>query len=303
MRAFGQGSFPLVGTILVATRFQATRGRMLSLSAQGLTIASIVLPFACVASAEAIGWRPTLRVIAGFLLVVVLPLALLAGRAVTRPDTSTTPQVPFLTFRNGLRRRGVVRLLLVFALPPLVTTGLVVHAVSIVGQNGLDRQDAALAIATLATATAAGTLIGDVLVDRMSARFALTAMSGTFLTSSLLLLVPSSGVTFLAYCVLGLANGAYVTANGTLWAETYGVKNLGRLQSIAFSGQIAGAAAGPLPLAIAFSISGDYLAGLLFMAILSVFTLVLGWIWASDPVLSGQRSNPADPTPRVNRGT
>lgn len=44
LRAFGQGSFPLLGTLLVARTFGAWRGRALAVSHLGSTLAAAALP-------------------------------------------------------------------------------------------------------------------------------------------------------------------------------------------------------------------------------------------------------------------
>ncbi|MEX2448640.1 MAG: MFS transporter [Solirubrobacterales bacterium] len=278
MRGFGQGSFPLLGTVLVASSFEAARGRALSLSSQGIAAATATLPGLCVALIAAFGWRPTLQIVAAALALVVLPLSLLArtGRR-RRVASHSTPA----GLRETLRRPGVRSLLLIFAVPPLVTTAIVVNAVSVLGEIGLGSGEAAGAIGVMALSAVGGALIGGVLVDRFAPRVVLAAL-GVALTLSVALL--ALGVPVLAYgsfVALGVANGLYATANGSLWAQTYGAEGLGRLQSLASSGQILGAALGPLPLALSLSLTGSYAPGLALLAALAGAGLLGGWLWAA----------------------
>ena len=76
MRGFGQGSFPLLGTVLVASSFEAARGRALGFASQGITLATAILPAVCVALIAAFGWRSTLQIAAAILALIVLPLPL-----------------------------------------------------------------------------------------------------------------------------------------------------------------------------------------------------------------------------------
>lgn len=57
LRTFGQGSFPLVATLLVARTFRARRGRAMAVASLGLTAASILLPPLAVWLIVDLGWR------------------------------------------------------------------------------------------------------------------------------------------------------------------------------------------------------------------------------------------------------
>lgn len=281
MRAFGQGSFPLVGTVLVASRFEAARGRAIGLSAQGITLATAILPVICVALIEALGWRTTLQVIALFLIIAILPLAL----PVRRIEGSRVPgaAAPVLDFKAAVGMPGVPTLLFLLSISPLVVTGLVIHAVSIAGQAGMSPADAALAIGAMAVVTVPASLGAGAFVDRFGVRQALTGMTLALALSCCAMLAAAPASTFAGYLILGLASGMQLAAGGTVWAKTYGVENLGRLQGLGASGQIAGAAAGPLPLALALSLAGSYAAGLIALAALSLIGAVLATRWHGRP--------------------
>lgn len=75
LRTFGQGSFPLLGTLLVARSFRGRRGQAMAAASLGLTVASVALPPAAVGLILAFGWRDAYRVLAIALVVLVLPLA------------------------------------------------------------------------------------------------------------------------------------------------------------------------------------------------------------------------------------
>ena len=117
MRGFGQGSLPLLGTVLIASSFDGRRGRAMAIATQDLTIAGIVLPGVAAALIAAFGWRAALQIVA-VVVVAVLPLGLAVRRtpAALRPRSDTDPAGLVAT----LRRPGVPRLLLVLAASPLV---------------------------------------------------------------------------------------------------------------------------------------------------------------------------------------
>ena len=281
MRAFGQGSFPLIATVLVAARFKLRRGAAMGLATQGLTIAGIVMPALAITLIDTLGWRDALRVIAAALMVLIAPLSVFARTTGRRPATHTphpgAPASP--SARSTLRQPGVRTLLLVLAAAPLITTAIVVHATSVLSTHGIGAAGAAAALSVLAAVTAAGALLAGAMADRLAARW-LLAMIGALLTVGTTMLVTHApALAFLAFAALGLANGMFATANGTLWASSYGTRHLGQLQGLAASVQIAGAAAGPLPLAAVQSLTGGYDPAIVALAALAACAGVMGWRW------------------------
>ncbi|MDQ3769168.1 MAG: hypothetical protein M3370_06800 [Actinomycetota bacterium] len=80
LRAFGQGSFPLLGTLLVARTFGTWRGRALAVSHLGSTLAAAALPPVAAGLLAAFGWRASLQITALVILVAILPMALVIDR-------------------------------------------------------------------------------------------------------------------------------------------------------------------------------------------------------------------------------
>jgi MFS family permease len=290
MRGFGQGSFPLLGTVLVASSFERARGRAFSISAQGIAIATAILPGLGVILINSYGWRSALRLVAAALILVVAPLGLVARRG---PGRRPARRPKATRLRETIRMPGVRPLLCVFAVPPLVVTAIVVNSVSLFGAIGLGAAAAAGAIGAMAISAVFGTLIGGVLVDRFRPGIPLAAMAATLAVAVGLFLIAAPLAAYVSFVALGAANGLYTTANGALWAETYGTEGLARLQSLASSGQILGAALGPLPLALSLTLTGGYTAGLVLLGALALIGLLGGRRWArrSSPRIARIRAD------------
>lgn len=281
IRGFGQGSFPLLAVVIVATRFSRRRGRAQGVAAQGTTIAGLVFPLAAAGLIGIAGWRHALHVIAVALLVAVLPVGLLVRRLAPRALAGGAGRP---SLRGAARRPGVVRLLLILAVPPLVITAVVIHSVSLVERAGAGRGVAALALALMAATSAAGAAGGGLLVDRHGPRVVLGAI-GLVLTVALALTATAAiGPVIAGLMLLGAAGGLSVTANGTIWTRSYGLPGVGGLQGLAGAGQVAGAALGPLPLAVSLEATGGYLAGIVLLAAVAVWALVAGWAWRPGQV-------------------
>jgi MFS family permease len=283
MRGFGQGSFPLIGTILVAGRFGKRRGRALSLSALGMTISGVLFPVLAAGLISAFGWRPALRLVALGLLVLILPLGLLAGGRPSR----TASQPPPMRLIDALRRPGVLGLLGVLGVPPLISTAIIVYGISVLGRAGLSASAAAGAISLAALVGTLGSLIGGQLSDRFAPRALLSVLGATLALAVALLLIGRPDTSVAGLMILGLANGMGYTANGTVWASAYGTDGLGRLQGTANAGQIGGAAIGPLPLAALLDLTGSYVPGLALLLMLALIAALAGWRWRAP----GDRSS------------
>lgn len=292
LRTFGQGSFPLLGTLLVARSFERRRGQAMAVANLGVTGASVLLPPAVAALIVAVGWRHAYQILGLVLLIVVLPLAALVkeGPARGTPAASadaprSQPSATRAVFGNRLTvpSRPAALMLLVLTAPPLVGTALTFHAVSILGEKQLSLLEAGFALSTLGISAAAGTVAAGLLADRLGTRTLLTMLSLTTLAAPMTLLVPHTGAAYAAFGILGLAMGGVGVVNGTVWARTYGTAQLGKIQGTAQSSMITAAAAAPLVPAISHGLTGDYAAALLVLAGFTVATTAVAARWRAAP--------------------
>ncbi len=106
LRTFGQGSFPLLGTLLVARSFERRRGQAMAGATLGLTSASILLPPAVAALVVVIGWRHAYQSLGLLLLILVAPLAMCIKDGPPRRTVSADdrPAVSYPRAARSLRR-------------------------------------------------------------------------------------------------------------------------------------------------------------------------------------------------------
>lgn len=288
LRTFGQGSFPLVGTLLVARSFERRRGNAMAAAAMGITAASIVLPPGVAALILAVGWRHAYQIIALALLVVVLPLAILVRVGPPRPGHPSGGDPAAAAYPSATRAlrgrftipsRAAGQMLFVLAAPPLVGTALTFHAVSILAERRLGFLEAGLVLSVLGVASGAGTVLTGLLADRLTPRTLLTVLSATTLAAPTMLLVPHPVAAYAAFGILGLAMGGIGVANGTLWARIYGTAGLGKIQGTAQSSMITAAAVAPLVPAISHGLTGSYDAGLVALVLITVATTLTAIRW------------------------
>jgi MFS family permease len=289
LRSFGQGSFPLLGTLVVNHWYPRRRGAAMATASFGLTAASVLLPPLLALLIDGVGWRGAYRLIAVVLALGVLPLALLvrvpAAAGAAAPD-APQPDLPAPRVVRRVGRRGVplpnrsaALLLVALSSPALVTTAITFHAVSLLAGRGIDAPAAAAALSLLGIAAAAGAIAAGALADRLGTRSLLAVLTGTLTAGSAILLLQSGTASYLAFAVIGLGNGVWGIANGIVWARTYGLASLGRIQGLASAATIAAAAAGPLPLALSDGATGSYTAGLLFLVATAGVALTAALAW------------------------
>jgi MFS family permease len=293
LRTFGQGSFPLVATLLVNRWFGGRRGQAMAVASFGLTAAGVVLPPLVVLLVIHVGWENAYRILGLALLAVVLPLAILVREPSGGRGRIDLPVPGAGRFPRGLRSsrrlprltlptRRAARLLLVLSASPLILTAVIFHAVSLLGARGLSLTEAGLALSLLGLASAAGTVAGGAVADRISTRALLSGTSALLAASVAILIVHGRPAAYLAFVVLGFAGGLFGIASGIVWARTYGLEQLGRLQGASFAVQIAAAAAGPLPLALSLAAADSYTPALIGLAAYGGLTLAVALRWR-DP--------------------
>ena len=286
LRAFGQGALPLIGTLLVARTLGAMRGRGLSVALFGHTLAGMALPPLVTILIVGVGWRSAYQVLAGAVILLLVPLVFVvrkvaAAQLAASADSEEQAREWPVAVRSSRRLRGLEvptrdagLLLVVFAVPGLVLTGLTFHAVSLLERNGFDETDAAIALTALAAAHAVGTVLAGFLADRAPPRTLLVGMSAVLGTGAALLLSAAHSIPYVAFALLGIATGLFMIANGSVWARIYGTHRLGRIQGMGFAAMISGAAIGPLPLALSRSLFDSYVPGIVLFVGLSGFALL-----------------------------
>lgn len=289
LRTFRQGSFPLLGTLLVARSVERRRGNAMAAANLGVTGASILLPPTVAALILAVGWRHAYQLIALALLVLVLPLAILVRTRPPRPGHAAGTDPTAAAYPSAMRAirrsrftlpsRAAGQMLFVLAAPPLVGTALAFHAVSILAERQVSFLQAGVVLGVMGVTAATGTIVSGLLIDRFSARSLLTVLSLATLAAPVTLLIPHRVAAFAGFGILGLAMGSTGVANGTLWARTYGTAQLGRIQGTAQSSMITAAALAPLVPAISYGVTGSYGAGLVALALIASATTLTALRW------------------------
>ena len=285
LRALGQGSMPVNGTLLVAQWFVRYRGRAMAIMGIGGAVSNAVFPPVSQQLIELVGWRETYMILGVFVWVLILPLAIFVVR--NRPEdrgelpdgADELPDAEIREAQAGTAPASAGALRTVFfwvtalslAVPSLVTTAYVFHQISILTSFGLSPGMAAGVFVPFAATATIASFIGGYLVDRFNPIHVFTVNMGLLVIATLVLVLVTNPVLGFAYAgLLGLFQGIQQVISNTTWAYFYGRRGLGKVQGAGQMTGIAASAIGPLPLAALHGVFDDFVPAILILGVLPV---------------------------------
>jgi len=251
LRLFGQGLMTHTAITATVRFFHSLRGRALAVIGLGLPLAEALTPGAGVLLIAAAGWRGAFVIIAAILVFIAAPLLM---RLIWTKRDFITPVRAGDPGRSGFaaaarllagsRYFWMILPLLVFM--PFAVTGAIFHLQLIAADRGWAPALIAPGFLGFAAGHALGLVIGGQAVDRFSAVRILPVMNAPFVIGlASLALFSAPAALFVLLALAGLSSGVVQTAVAAMWAEVYGVANVGAIRSAAMVIMVAGTAAGP----------------------------------------------------------
>ncbi len=159
----------------------------------------------------------------------------------------------------------------------LIGTGLSLHQISILGEQGLSPLEAAANFVPQTLAGLAAALGTGALVDRVRPRIVLTGSMAILATAVLLLPAVTPGLTAVAYgAALGAAGGSARALEGAALPRFFGTLHLGGIRGVSMAAMVIATALGPFALAMGRSAAGSYLPALRWLLLLPAAVVVLG---------------------------
>ncbi len=281
LRALGQGSLPVIATLLAVQWFVRYRGRAIAIVNLGIALSNALFPPLTQALTSAFGWRTSYLILAGLIWLLLFVAVLLARNRPEDigafPDGAAEPPAIEQSADTDSAAPGAPTLqtldFWLLALPlaagPFIVTALVFHQASIFAERGLSAAVSAGVFIPFSAATAAAALLGGLLVERFGPK-------RTLLANLILMALGVASLNFVhtplsasGYAVLiGAASGMQGVLQGVAWAAYYGRRGLGRLQGSAAMVMISAAALAPLPIAAIQQATGGYSPALGLMTLL-----------------------------------
>jgi len=249
---------PTVWLAVVTSVFLLARGMATAVALAGTAMAQTLAPLLSYYLIEQFEWRAAYMLLgAGWggatLILVVLFFCEARDRNVqaneSRPERkSRNRDLPGLTIREAIRSLRLYRIAIALAVMAAVSIAVITHKVSILGEMGFSRADAAKLAALAGIAGIGGKLICGFLYDRSESTW---IGFGAFFLSTLgftLLIEPvrTPPAVFAAMVLFGLSSGATLQTGMYLTAQYCGQRNFGKIFGAKASITAVGIGTGPV---------------------------------------------------------
>jgi MFS family permease len=290
LRQFGQGLTNHVSVTSMARYFDANRGKAISLGTMGLAAGEAVAPYVAVIAIAAIGWRQTYAVSGVFMVLVVIPLALwlLKGHGERHRRHVEALADPALDQVRGRQwsRTEVLRdarfyvLLVGIVAPPLIDTAIFFHVLHLADVKGWSHEWVTGNYVVFAATTFTTMLVAGRLVDRVGAlRLVPLHLLPLGVGLVVVSLFDAPLVASFLLLAMGITSGLGFTSAVAMWAELYGVKNIGAIKSVVAAAMVFASALGPPFMGIL--IDGGVAMGAICMALAAYVVVGTGLIWGA----------------------
>ncbi len=262
LRFFGQGLSTHTSFTVAGKYFNTARGKALSFAYLGFPLSEGLLPNLALISIVMLGWRQSFQLTAFLILIILLPLTFFllrkfSGDAIVEAKVDNqikpgTEHETHIQHPSWGQRKIISNNLFYFIAPTpfligFILTALFFYQTFLAEYKQWNIEWMTFSILFYAISSFMASLLTGPLVDRYSAR-SVYPFAGLPIIFGLLVFVffdHAIAASFYWFFV-GLTAGMNSTVANALYAESYGVKNLGGVRSLFSFVMIAGTASGPV---------------------------------------------------------
>jgi MFS family permease len=274
LRFLGQGSLMLGCNNVVAQWFNVRRGFALSLMALGFALSVAVHPPLAQWLISLSDWRTAWIWLGIMTWVVLLPAVYLAIHdrpeslglnpdGAEDPSDGTTPVQRGSDF--GMTRAQAMRTSTFWIIAvslgsmSMLVTALFFHQVTMFESKGLSASFAASLFPVSSICMAVCMPLFGRSLDRVRTQYSFAAALVVMCVSLVAMAMVNDPVSAVAYAIIfGVCNAAVQSHYTYMWPRFFGRRHLGSIQGVAQTIGVIGASIGPLPLAIAFDLTGSF---------------------------------------------
>ena len=240
MRLSGQGLMSHTATTTIARFFEKSRGRALSTTWLGLSLAEFILPILIIFLLTFLDWRNIWITISIFVILVlpVIVFSLVKNIKLDSRETLNTQTVKIKFIKQWTRTevlkdyRFYIVCLSMLAMPS-IATGTFVYQSFIVSSKNWGPYIIAQSFMVYSVLSVITLFLSGFLIDKFSSRKLLIYMNIPLLFSTFVLYyfnTPISSYFFLG--LIGISNGLSNVLGSATWAEIYGVKYIGSIKAL-----------------------------------------------------------------------
>ena len=291
----------LVGPAVLSKWFVKQRGRVMAISAIGISGGGLVIAPLAGWLIQEFGWRMAWVALGSTMLIAVVPISALFmrrqpedmellpdGATLTHAENEAPTEIEYSwSTKRALQTKALWSLLLVQSLGLFSLMPVLFHQVAFMQDKGFSVQEST----TIATMLAGFAIIGKVIYGYFAEKYSIKMILGFCLIPaglSLLLLINAKNLIYLyAYAIIhGITMGGFPPMMNVVWASYFGRANMGSIRGVTTPlGNIIGALS-PLIAGWMWDSSGDYTLAFNFF----VIAWILGGLTAlltSPPRYSG----------------
>ena len=239
MRFSGQGMMSHTATTTIARYFTKSRGKALSISWFGLSMAEFILPVLIVYLLTIIDWK-NLWIIFSITIIIFLPITsflLIKNLNFTSREVNNE-NIQEIKIKQW-KRLEVIKdfrfyiICLNMLAMPWIFTGYAVFQSFIQTSKGWGPYIIAQSFMSYSIFSVLTLFVSGYLIDRFTSRKLLIYMNIPLLISVIVLFYFDKPITsFIFLGLLGISNGFAIVLGSSTWAELYGVKHLGSIKAL-----------------------------------------------------------------------
>jgi predicted MFS family arabinose efflux permease len=240
MRLSGQGLMSHTATTTIARFFEKSRGKALSTTWLGLSLAEFILPLLIIFLLTFLDWRNIWISISIFVIVILPIITFLLVKNIkldSRENSNTknfkTKNIKQWTRSEVLKDYRFYIICLSMLAMPSIATGTFVYQSFIVSSKNWGPYIIAQSFMVYSILSVITLFLSGFLIDKFSSRKLLIYMNIPLLVSTFVLYYfnsPFSSFVFLG--LIGITNGLANVLGSATWAEIYGVKYIGSIKAL-----------------------------------------------------------------------
>ena len=240
MRLSGQGLMSHTATTTITRFFEKSRGRALSTTWLGLSLAEFILPLLIVFLLTFLDWR-NIWISISIFVIVVLPIITFSLVKNIRLDSRETSNLKGNEYKNikQWKRSEVLKdyrfyiICLSMLAMPSIATGTFVYQSFIVSSKNWGPYVIAQSFMVYSVLSVITLFFSGFLIDKFTSRRLLIYMNIPLLLSTFVLYYFNSPISSFAFLgLIGISNGLANVLGSSTWAEIYGVKYIGSIKAL-----------------------------------------------------------------------
>jgi len=240
MRLSGQGLMSHTATTTISRFFEKSRGRALSTTWLGLSLAEFILPLLIIFLLTFVDWR-NIWITISVLVIVILPIICfllvknikLDSREITNIQDKKIKEIKQWKRIDVLKDYRFYIICLSMLAMPSIATGTFVYQSFIVSSKNWGPYVIAQSFMVYSILSVITLFLSGFLIDKFSSRKLLIYMNIPLLFSTFVLYYFNSPVSsFVFLGLIGISNGLANVLGSATWAEIYGVKYIGSIKAL-----------------------------------------------------------------------